>query len=171
MRTSVLSLLLSVVLVVCAVAADDVATYKAEFMVKLMDYVTWPDGADTGTDGSFTIGVFSDSEMAGLLKTEASNKGGNIVIKELTLDDDFSGCQIVYIGSSDLAQLPKCLKKVAGKPILTVSHAENFAGFGVMVNFTDGDSKKKVNFEANRLAAMDAGLKISAQLLKLGKVI
>lgn len=164
---------LVVVLFVFTGASADVRTdYQAEFIVKLIDYVTWPDGAGRDTGGSFVIGVVGQTNLLDVLRAEAAKRAADkIEVKSFGLEDDFTGCQIIFMSTQDLKELPTILKKVAGKPILTVSEAEKFAQYGVMINFTAGAATEKAKFEANRLAAMDAGLKISAQLLKLGTVI
>ena len=95
----------------------------------------------------------------------------SVNLKELTLDGDFSGCQVVFFQTQDKSELAKILKKVAGQPILTVSDCTGFAGFGVMLNFYTEAEGGKVKFEVNSLAVSDAKLKISSSLLKLARVL
>jgi hypothetical protein len=170
-------LLLAAVLTACLLGvlqvgvAEDDAAYKADFIVKLIDYVTWPAGA--GPDG-VTIGVIGDSPLLAGLKTKAAEKsaaGKKVTVKAITLADPVTDCQIVFIPTTDKAELAKVLKKIGASPVLTVSDCQGFAGFGVIINFFKEEGTGKVKFEVNTLAAGDVKLKISSQLLKLAKII
>lgn len=143
--------------------------YKADFIVKLIDYVQWPAGSGTDAGGSVIIGVVGQSPISQSLKTAAEGK--KITIKAVSAGDPLTDCQIIFITTKDKSELASILKKVGGKPVVTVSDCSGFAGFGVMINFFTEDGSGKTKFEANTLAAGDAGIKISSQLLKLAKLI
>jgi hypothetical protein len=61
------------------------------------------------------------------------------------------------------------LSKLGSRPILTVSDVENFAQNGGDIDFYL--SGAKVRFEINPQSAKLCGLKISSQLLSLGKIV
>lgn len=157
-------------------APDDEAEYKANFIIKLFEYVEWPANAATGNNGEFLIYVVGESPLMSLMQTmadEASVGGKTIAVKQVGIEDDFSGCRILFMTATETSELAKILKKTNGNPILTVSQAEYFGNYGVMVNFyteTDG-GKNKVKFEINNMMVKDHGLKISSKLLKLAKII
>lgn len=150
------------------VYSEDLA-YKADFIIKLIDYVQWTGGAGTDGSGTVNIGVVGQSPILQSLKT--ASEGKKITVKTITPEDPLTDFQILFITTKDKTELAKALKKISGKPVLTVSDCTGFAGFGVMINFYSEDGTGKVKFEANTLAAGDAGLKISSQLLKLAKII
>lgn len=146
--------------------------YKAKFIAKLVKFVEWPNGSKTGSDGNTLIVVVGSTALtekinAGIQKANLTN----IVAKEMTIKDDFTSAQIVFIVTQDKTKLPAILKKVAGKPILTISDADYFANFGVMVNFFKEDGGSKVKFEVNKMVVDDSGLKISSKLLKMAKLL
>lgn len=155
-------------------AAIDVSQ-KAEFIVKLIDYVEWPAGKNADGSGATVIACVGDSPVAAKLKELAAAKaseGLKITVKSITTAEPMTGYQIVFIGSCDKAELAKVLKGVAGQPTLTVSNCAGFAKFGVMVNILDDSAGgAKVSFEVNTITVKDAGLKIGSQLLKLATVI
>jgi hypothetical protein len=151
-------------------------SYKADFAIKLFSYVDWPAGKGVAGDGSATIGVVGSSSCLKQIQAAAAQRtadGKKTAVKELAIDGDFSGCQIVFFQTQEKADLAKILKKTAGQPVLTVGDCPGFAKFGVMVNFfTEADGgKNKVKFEVNTVTLGDAQLKMSSSLLKLARVI
>ncbi|MBU0985016.1 MAG: YfiR family protein [candidate division Zixibacteria bacterium] len=151
---------------------DEASQFKADFIVKLVDYVTWPSGVPSSADG-VVVGVVGETPLLPEIERMAADKtssGTKVTVKSMSYEDNLGDANIVFMATTELPDLAKVLKGVAGKPVLTVADAEGFAGYGVMINFFL-DDKAKVKFEANTLAAKDAGLKISSKLLKLAKLI
>ena len=82
---------------------------------------------------------------------------------------DLKGCHLVFISKSEKAHLTDIFDSLGSASVVTVSETENFARRGGIINFyLDGN---KVRFEINADAAQRKGIKISSQLLKLGKVV
>ena len=155
-------------------AQDNTALeYKADFIVQLPDYVTWPAGKDTNAGGEFVINVVGESPLTPYLRRQATKSSHKIVVKTVALTDDLTNCQIVFLPSQETSDLAKLLKQVSGKPILTVSECYYFARYGVMINFVTEDEggKSKVKFEVNRTTLGEAELKMSSKLLKLATII
>ena len=149
--------------------------FKADFIVKVTDYVTWPEGAGANAAGEVAIAVLGDSPLTPKLKelsSERTNKGTKLSVTTVTLEDNLAAYQILFIATEDKTELAKILKKVGNAPVLIVSDAYYFARYGVMVNFykeEGGDGK--VKFEANQMTMGIAGLKMSSKLLKLATII
>ncbi|MFZ1684954.1 MAG: YfiR family protein [Candidatus Zixiibacteriota bacterium] len=157
-------------------ADGDDDNYKADFIIKLFSYVDWPAGKAAGADGAVTVGVVGPASCMAQLKAAADKRTGEgkkTIVKELAIDGDFSGCQVVFFQTQEKPELAKILKKIGGQPILSVGDCPGFAKFGVMVNFyTEADGgKTKVKFEINTVTVGDAQLKISSSLLKLARLI
>lgn len=148
---------------------------KADFVVKLIDFVEWPAGKGTDGSGAVVIACVGDSPVIAALKDAAAKKTGEgtaVTVKSIAAGDPLAGCQMVFIGTCDKAELAKVMKAAAGQPVLTVSNCVKFAQFGVMVNISEeSDGGSKVKFEVNTMTVKEAGLKIGAQLLKLATVI
>jgi hypothetical protein len=154
--------------------SDDDINYQAEFVVNSIDYVTWPEGADTDSNGAVSIGVVGNSPIIPRLTELAAEKtkgGGALKVTEVGPEDDLSHFQILYIPTEDKSVLAQILKKVDGKPILTISDAHYFANYGVMINFLGDESDGNKKFEVNRMVLDMTGLKMSSKLLKLAKII
>lgn len=149
------------------------ASAKAEFIIKLIDFVEWPVGKGTDAGGAVVIACVGDSPVIAALQNAAktTGEGPKVTIKTVAAGDPLAGFQMVFIGSCDKAELAKVMKAAAAEPILTISNCPNFAKFGVMVNILDEVDGSKVKFEVNTMTVKEAGLKIGAQLLKLATVI
>lgn len=147
------------------VQADNTA--KAKFIFDLFDDVEWPAGS--GNDNN--IYVIGESPLTGELEKLASSNSTDsrkFSVKKIAVDDDFTGCRILLIASSDLGDLAKVLKKVKGTSILTVSDIDGFARYGVMINVLEKSEKSKgeVGLVINKMTAREAGIKIDEGLIK-----
>ena len=76
-------------------------------------------------------------------------------------------CHILFIASSEKAQLKRIFEDLRGTDVLTVGDTKGFAELGGIINFVLEDDR--VHFEVNRKAADQAGLKISSKLLSVAK--
>jgi len=61
------------------------------------------------------------------------------------------------------------LRAMEGSPSLTVADSTGFVALGGMVDFADANAR--IRFEINQARAEHAGLKISAKLLMLARVV
>lgn len=144
---------------------------KAAFLFNFAQFVEWPATAFTNTDAPLCIGVLGDDPFGGAL--EQTLKDETIRSHKLTVQrsrrvEDLKGCQMIFISRSEKGRMPAILSALDGMT-LTVSETEDFARRGGMINFfLDGN---KVRFEINPATAQSKGLKISSQLLSLGKII
>lgn len=78
-------------------------------------------------------------------------------------------CHLLVIGRSEAARLPEILRTVSGAGVLTVSDIPRFSRSGGMIGFlTEGG---RVKIEVNPGAAAAAGLRMSAKLLEVARVV
>jgi hypothetical protein len=75
----------------------------------------------------------------------------------------------VFVSASERGRLPEILSALGSKSVLTVSEVEEFAARGGVINFVLVDNR--VRFEINPGAAKRSGLKISSELLRLGRIV
>jgi len=76
---------------------------------------------------------------------------------------------VVFVPVTAEDQAPRIVKILKGSSTLTVGETEGFAVLGGIINFTTEGNK--LHFEVNLLAAERAGLKISAKMLALAKIV
>ncbi len=78
-------------------------------------------------------------------------------------------CHLLVIGRSEAARLPEILRTVSGTSVLTVSDIPRFSRSGGMIGFlTEGG---RVKIEVNPGTAAAAGLRMSAKLLEVARVV
>lgn len=150
-------------------AAKGPAEYqvKAAYLYNFAKFITWPETAFSDRDTPFVIGILGENEFNGYLEPLASKTVRNrpIVIKHFKSIQDVSGCQILYMSSSEDKQLKEHLKKLRTQAIVTASDGRNFAKQGGMIQFTP--VRGRLRFIINLEQATAVGIKIDSQLLSL----
>lgn len=145
---------------------------KAAFLFNFVQFVEWPPTAFTNTAAPFRIGILGDNPFGQSLEDIVRNetiRNRPLVIKYSRRVEDMDDCQIIFISKSEKGRLAEVLSRLNSREKLTVSEIEGFARRGGMINFyLEGN---KVRFEINPEAAQREGLKMSSQLLSLGKII
>jgi hypothetical protein len=158
----------------CGAARAESREYqiKAAFLVNFMQFVTWPSSAFTNADAPFCIGVLGEDPFGEALDQTVQGETVNhhkIVIQRARRIEDCKDCHMIFVSRSEERNLPVILAKLDSGPVLTVSETRDFARRGGIINFyLEG---KKVRFEINPSVAQRGKLKISAQLLSLGKIV
>ena len=155
-----------------ALRGEQVPEYevKAEFIERFTRFIEWPRGEETKEP--FVIGVIGNDPFKGFLDKMASGrriKGRPVEIRRLRDVIEIDSCQIVFVSSSERERLRIVLARTRSRPILTIGDTSGYASSGVLVNFyTAGDT---VRFEMNPAAIERSGLRVSAKLLKLAKLV
>ena len=76
---------------------------------------------------------------------------------------------VVFVSESERGRLPALLKDLERAQVLTVGDSEGYGVAGVMVNLYVDD--RRVRFEVNQQAVTRAGLKLSAQMLGVARLV
>ncbi|TAK99303.1 MAG: YfiR family protein [Verrucomicrobia bacterium] len=145
---------------------------KGAFLVKFGSFVEWPTLPGDAPQNEFTIGILGADpfgpDLDDAVKSERV-KGLPVRMRRAQDLAGLAGCQVVFVSRSETARWPKLLQALAGKPILTVGEDAGFAEQGGMINLYKENGR--VRFEINPAAAERSGLKLSAKLLQLGRLI
>ena len=145
---------------------------KAAFVCKFGSYVEWPSQAFAQAKTPLTIGVAAaDSVVDEIARTAAgeSIEGRPIAVRRLTRGDTVNDLHILFIARSHNTELTEALASVRGRPVLTVTEADQPDGVLGMVNFVIIDDK--VRFDIALPPAELSGLKISARLLGVARKV
>lgn len=154
---------------------EKIARFKAIFIYNFIEYVTWPTAKDTGP---LVIGVIGDSDILPSLEKITSKRkieGRQVVIRQhpvvsdSLIDGSFSSYHILFITSELTEKLEHICEKMTGKHVLLIGDSSGFGQRGVAINFVSENGK--LRFEINLKALDRAGLKMHAQLYKLGILI
>jgi hypothetical protein len=145
---------------------------KAAFLYNFARYVQWPADASTARTGTFVITILGNDPFGPSLDETLQGKvigRLKVVVRRAGKPEELEASQIVFITNSERGQLPEILKRLEGTPTLTVGEMDHFAERGGVIRFRmDGD---RVRLEINPSAAARAQLKISAELLKLARIV
>jgi YfiR/HmsC-like len=145
---------------------------KAAFLFNFAQFVEWPANAFASTNAPFCIGVLGDDPFGAALDETVQGEtidNRKIIVRRARQAGDLKNCQMIFVSKSEKKHVAEILSEMDSKPILTVSEVDGFARQGGIINFyLDGT---KVRFEIDPSAARSDGLKISSQLLSLGKIV
>jgi len=159
---------------VAAEPAGGVSEYqvKAAFIFNFTKFTEWPTNAFTSPTAPLVIGIVGDDPFGktldDLIRGEVVRERP-LVVKRLRADGDLRSCHVLFISHSEKDQMGRLLSQVKASPVLTVGDTAGFAEKGGTVNFFL--MEKTVKIEVNQTAALEAGLQISAKLLKLARLV
>ena len=147
---------------------------KAEMLWNIAKFVQWPEvAAPAGsTKGQIVFTILGEDDLAGELAALLSSKtinGRPVFVRFARRPQDAKGSQILYIASSEMPRIDDVLAAVGVTPVLTVADAPGFAAHGGMVGFSS--EGERLRFEINLGHVERNGLKISAKLLALARVV
>ncbi len=145
---------------------------KAVFLFNFLQFIEWPASALPDATAPIRIGILGDDPFGPALdetvRNEAINKHPLVVTRSHHVED-LLNCHLIFISKSESRRIDTILPLLNSRPVLTVSEVEGFARQGGVIAFyQDG---KKVRFEINIGTAQRLGLKMSSELLRLGKIV
>lgn len=155
-----------------AVAAERAAEHrvKAAYLYKFAGYIEWPDAAFAHASSPFVIGVLGADELAEELAriTRGRSFGQrSIVVRRLQPGDALDGMHVLYVGYTDPQHAAGVLSALRGKPVLTVTAAEELGNSGSVINFVVVDNR--IRFDVSLAPAEQHQLKISSLLLAVAR--
>lgn len=142
------------------------------FLVNFARLVEWPAGSFASRDAAVVLGVAADPDALREIEAiaSASRVGArSIEVRRLVEAGGAASCHIVFVADSAQADAGDFLHAAAGSPVLTVGEASDFTRLGGVIGFYHEESK--LRFEIDTQAAERAGLKISARLLRLARIV
>jgi hypothetical protein len=144
---------------------------KAVFLFNFTQFVEWPAATFSDPQAPLVIGVLGDDPFGSLLETATRNeKAGEHPLEIRRFQSAAQAdCHILFISRSESGKLETILESLAGKPILTVSDADQAARRGVMIRFISENNRirLRINLESAKLA----GLTISSKLLRSAEIV
>lgn len=147
------------------------ADVKAAFVLNFIKFVDWPASAFRSPEDPFLLAVMgSDPTATAIGRLDGKTVSGRrLVIRRVPGIAAIDPCHVLFVGASARTELSSLLGAVRKKPVLTVADFEEFAARGGMIGFTR--QSDRIGFEINDEAARDAGLKVNAKLLYLGRIV
>ena len=144
---------------------------KAVFLFNFAKFIEWPPAAFKDAQSAVTLCILGKDPFGDALDSlrDKTIEGRKLVIRRVSKIEEADKCHILFVSASEKESLSHILKVTRSWNVLTVGDTKGFAESGVMINLLNTDDK--VGFEINIEAAKNASLRISSNLLKLGKVI
>ena len=144
---------------------------KAAYLFSFMQFVEWPASASTNADAPILIGVLGEDPFGSSLDETIKGEtidGRPLAIKRKRQIADLKDCHLVFVSRSEKARLREILGALQGCSALTVSDVEQFCRNGGMIGLIN--ERGRIRFEINQQAAERSNLKISSELLRLGRL-
>ena len=160
----------------CARAESDttIAEYriKAAFLFKFVGFIDWPPATFDRADAPFTIGVLGGAALGHELEQIVAGRqvnGHAVHVRVLGRGDSPTGLQVLFVGRGEATRLNALAASGDGQPVLVVSESDGALALGSAINFVVVDDK--VRFDVALHSINRAGLKISARLLAVARVV
>lgn len=173
-RTTAFILLVLGVLAVLtplAIAGELESRVKAAYVYNFTKFIDWPSEGSAGKGETVRICIVGNDSLRTLLG-ELHNrevKGKSLAMARVKDLNALEACDMVYISRSEERQFPLILQRLQGTHVLTVSDIPQFARKGGMIGFVTENERVKI--EVNQQNIRQAGLKVSAKLLEVARVI
>jgi hypothetical protein len=145
---------------------------KLAFLYNFTKFVEWPPESYREASAPLAICIVGHDPFNPDLETELrTRKVGDhpVEVRPLRATDTVNACHVVFVPVTEKDHAGKIMKGLRGSNTLTVGESDGFAAMGGIINLVvEGD---KIRFEVNPAAADRAGLKISAKLLSMAKIV
>ena len=144
---------------------------KALFLYNFLNFVDWPVDSSIYSSPTINVCIIGDDPFADALDDIRNEtvKGKKLAIRFYRPLDEPEGCHLLFIPASEKNHAGHILRPVREANVLTVGDTDELVRQGAVIGFFI--EQKKVRFAINMEAASRAGLKISAKLLKLAKIV
>jgi len=146
---------------------------KAEFIERFTRFVVWPESVFASADSSFVVCVWGSSPLVTQLERVVARgkiKDRPARLRHVEQNEGLDGCHILFVAATDRAAVSSVMRRTRGKPILSVADQPGYGAAGVLINLII-DEDGAVRFEINREVADASGLKISAKLMRLARMV
>jgi hypothetical protein len=183
-RWIVALLLLAVAAPALAQGQARAAEVEAAYLVNFLRYTQWPEQSFSSEQAPFVVTVIGSASVVEAVRAVASAAGmidGRLVdvralsAAQLSAPDPqaldlLRTSHLVFFHASEVDSIPRrLLDQLARQPVLTVSNIDDFITSGGMLELVNVDGH--IVFEANPAAIHDAGLLVSAKVLKLARSV
>lgn len=141
---------------------------EAECICKFAEFTTWPENAFATSKSPLVIDILDDDALGRVLEKTVRGEtvgGRHLVIERYQRAEEIKTCHILFISQTEIRQMDEIVKRLKGKPILTVTDAQGPAFAHVVIHFTI--ERNKLHFHINQQEAKAAHLTLSSRLLRL----
>jgi hypothetical protein len=145
---------------------------KAAFIFNFAKYIRWPASSTAEAGKPFIIGIIGKDPFGQVLDDAMRGQrvdGRAVVVKRFVEIKESVNSDILFVASSERANLQSIFSVLRKSPVLTVSDLELFAERGGMIGLITEQSR--VRFAINVEAFERVGLKPGSPLLRLARLV
>ncbi|MBI9079878.1 MAG: YfiR family protein [Pseudodesulfovibrio sp.] len=135
---------------------------RALFVQRMVKYVSWPEGIAPQNGEPFIIAATDVRKFRSYFSDDQDSPEFKLV------QWPTEKCHVLVLTGTPERTIAAILKRISGKPILTIGQNPVNLRMGIVVNFIMVNGKLK--FQINPKAADRAGLEISSRLLNLARI-
>lgn len=158
--------------IVAAVPPTREYQIKAAAIYNIIAFTEWPASSFSSPESPLVIGILGEGPIAALLNEFGANEtwqGRKVVLRRLSTPAEAQACHVLFVARSETPRWRTLSSQLAGRPILTIADAEDFARQGGVVQFAV--DRNKIRLIVNLGVARSVGLTISSKVLRLANVI
>ncbi len=145
---------------------------KAVFLFNFVQFVEWPVSAFANERAPLVICVVGDDPFGNTLDQTIEGESieqHKLVVRRARHPERLESCHLLFVSRSEQARLGEILRGLgSAAPVLTVSDIDGFVARGGTIGFFL--ERNRVRFEISPAHAQHRGLKLSSQLLGLGRI-
>ena len=160
---------------------------EAAYLINFLRYTQWPDSSFATPQAPFVLSVVGAEQIAASVRAVAHAagvvNGRSIEVRWIAdtdaaarrdathqkqLEDNLRESHMVFVHASAGSVREQELAALAGKAVLTVSDQAGFSAAGGMIELINASGH--IVFQANPSAIRNAGLVVSAKVLKLARL-
>ncbi len=139
---------------------------KASFLAAFPKFIEWPADAFPSAQAAFLVcvfGYFSFGTSLAEMTRGVTIRERHIEVRWMHKEQELHTCQIQFVSRSESKKYAGIFKALQGTSVLTVGETPDFlASGGASAPLIEAD---KLQFEVSMVAAADARLNISANML------
>lgn len=154
-----------------AVTASDEDRVKAAFVFNFIKFVEWPETAFQSPSATINVCVWGSSADAGTMMAldRKTAKQRTLKVMAVSHTPELMKCHVLFLTQSNRENFRPVLQSIADRGILSISDIDDFASSGGLIGLFK--SENRMRFAINVEATQRAGLRMSSQLLKFGKIV
>ncbi len=144
---------------------------KAAILYNFAKFTRWPAAAFASADAPLELCVIGVDPFREALATIDGKRVGSRNLRTRLIADTamIGACHVLFVSASERARLAEVLAAANGAAVLTVADIPDFTHAGGIIALNVVEDRTR--FDVNRLAADQAGLALSAKLLRLADTV
>lgn len=144
---------------------------KVAYIYNIAKFTRWPETTWSNPSDPFQLCFYGNDEVSDNL-VQLENKpvnGHGIALVEAQYKDDYSGCNIFYIETTDRRRYRYLMSLIDQHSVLVITDNSPFFATGGLINLVE--TGQRLHFQVSKKQLADSQLKLSSKLLKLAILV